>query len=223
MKNWIFSNAKTLIAIILIISGILALIIWENWGREATLYEKVVVAAKDIQPGVKVTEELLIEKPFIKDTIIKGSVTKNEAKNILNKIAKQYIPENSQVVEKFFFEDNFHLKDNESIFKIPASWIASRSASIRRGDLIQILNGEESLGIFRVAFVKDAEEREIVSAENQQFAGVLERTDSSGIINNIEIITTLEKYNELSEIVNGNGTEAGKKFLIMQVEEEKNE
>ncbi len=51
---------------------------------------------------------------------------------------KQLIPQNAQISKHFFENDDFYLKETESIFAIKEEWIALRSSSLRRRDWINI-------------------------------------------------------------------------------------
>lgn len=208
------ARIKVMLATLLIIIGIGTLIFWEGWGREYVTYASVVTASQDIQQGEVITEKMLKECFVEKDILINGVVEYKDSKNLLNKVSKQFIAGGSQLNPNYFADEDFYLSKDKSIFKIPVSWIDTRSSSIRRGDKIEIYSPDgKSLGQYRVAFVKDEQEREVTSADSK-WKETLERTDSTGVIDNIEIITTMAKYNDLKQraaLSNGEG------FMIVQV------
>ena len=188
---------RTIVPIIMIIVGIASLIFWEAWGRENILYVKVLTANQDIMRGMTITEEMLTEKSFARDTVITDALKLAEKGDVVGQVAKQNIPENGQLNKSFLYVDDFYVGKGESIFKIPAGWIDNRSASVRRGDVITVYAGDQLVGEYKVAFAKDAEEREVTSTESQWYSEALDRTDSTGVISNIEIIATLAEYKEL--------------------------
>lgn len=208
---------RTVIALGMVIVGLISLTFWEAWGRENILYEKVLVAKSDIQRGMTIEKEMLTEKSFAKDAVITDAVTEGAIDLIVGQVAKQNIPKNNQINKSFLYKDDFYIGKGQSIFKIPAGWIDNRSASIRRGDKIMVYAGETLVGEYKVAFVKDQEEREVTSVESQWYSEALDRTDSTGVISNIEIISTLAEYKELYKIAVYNPDSlVTQKLLIVQ-------
>ena len=208
---------KTIIAVALIVIGILSLVFWEAWGRENILYMKLLVANQDIMRGMTISEEMVTEKSFARNTVITEALRINDKDKVIGQVAKQNIPQNGQLNLAFLYKDDFFIDKGESIFKIPASWIDNRSASIRRGDTIMFYAGDQFIGEYKVAFVKDAEEREVTSTESQWYSEALDRTDSTGVISNIEIIATMPEYKELYKVAVYNPDSlVTQKLLIVQ-------
>ena len=106
------------------------------------------------------------------------------------------------------------MKKGESIFSLKPWWIHSRSSSLRKGDLVDIYDSTGKLycGTFKVAYVKDEEEQEIIDAEGKKGEELLERKFSTGVINHVEIIAQLHEY----EYLRGLAEEQGMSFLIVQ-------
>jgi hypothetical protein len=207
----------TVIPVVMIILGIASMIFWEAWGRENILDVKVVVANADIMRGMKITDDMLTEKSFARDTVITDAMRIKDKEKIVGQVAKQNIPKNGQINQSFLYKDNFYVGKGQSIYKIPADWIDNRSASIRRGDTIQIYAGDLLVGEYLVAFVKDKEEREVTSTESQWYSEALDRTNSTGVISNIEIIATMAEYKELYKVAVYNPDSlVTQKLLIVQ-------
>lgn len=208
---------RVIISCVLIVIGISSLLFWEIWGREYVTYESVITASTDIKQGDIISEKLLKEKPFQKNNVISHAVKKEDVPNIMGMIAKQNIVKGSQLHSSYLTIPEKYIEKGESIYKLPAEWIDMRSASIRKGDVIEIYGQDGvSLGRFKVAFVKDEQEREITSLENE-YQETLDRTESTGVINNIEIITTLEKYDLIKQRAAENENKVCEKFTIVQV------
>lgn len=208
---------KTVIAVIFILVGVSSLVFWEGWGRENILNKRVLVANTDIMRGMKITNKMILEKSFERGTIITDAFTSKDVSMVVGQVAKQNIPTNSQINKTFLYKDDFYIDKGESIYKIPAVWIDNRSASIRRGDSIVIYAGDLLVGEYKVAFVKDSEEREVTSTESQWYSEALDRTDSTGVISNIEIIATLDEYKRLYSIAGNNPDNSPmQKLLIVQ-------
>ncbi len=205
---------KAMAGIIVIIAALSLLFYWESSGREQMQYEQVICASAEIQKGQTITDELLTAKSLPKDSLITG-VVKNKA-DLIGTVAAQYIPAQAQLCRKMIYKDDFYIDTDrgESIYKLPADWIDNRSAAVRRGDTVEIYraDGKQKLGEYKVAYVKDAQERELSSVEGQEYADMLNRIDATGVIDHIEIIATQEEYVALYQAKSN--TE--QKFLIVQ-------
>lgn len=195
---------RALAGVIVIIAGLSLLFYWESSGREQTQYEMVICASAEIPKGQTITEELLTTKNLPKNGLISGAL-KNGAE-LIGTVAAQYIPAQAQISRKMVYTDDFYIDTGkgESIYKLPSDWIDNRSAAIRRGDTVEIYlaDGKQKVGEYTVAYVKDAQEREISSIEGQEYADLLDRTDATGVIDHIEIIATQEEYAELYQVKN---------------------
>ena len=205
---------RALAGALVIIAGLSLLFYWESSGREQMQYEQVICASMEIQKGQTITEELLTTKSLSKDSLITG-VAKNKT-DLVGTVAAQYIPAQAQLSRKMIYRDDFYIDTDrgESIYKLPADWIDNRSAAVRRGDTVEIYlaDGKKKVGEYMVAYVKDAQEREISSVEGQEYADILNRTNATGAIDHIEIIATQEEYAALYQAKSN--TE--QKFLIVQ-------
>ena len=196
-------RVKSILGILLIILSLAGLFLWEWKGRDMVLLQEVLVAKNDIQKGTLVEESLFEPKGVVKDSEIEGALKPGDAAILKGKVTTQLIPGNSQIHPGYFRENEFYLKEGEAVFVLEPNWIAMRSSSLRRGDTADIYGnqGWELLGSYRVAFVKDEAEREVrdVSMEGKNYIekDILERTDSTAMIDHIEIITTIDEYEKL--------------------------
>ncbi len=209
-----FKILRPVLGIILVLLSILAMFWWENWGRETLFMESVMVASNDIKIGKVINEKDFIEVKNIKERNISGAISPNNFHKIKGLISKQYIPKLSQVNSNMFSEKEKILKEEQSIFPIKEEWIDSRSSSLRKGDVIDIFdeNGELYIGTFKVAYVKDSNEQEVVGTEQNISEEILQRNFSSSIISSVEIITSLDEYKKIRLLVE----EQDIKFLIIQ-------
>jgi len=200
---------KPLIGILLIAISIGGLLFWEIKGRDAVLMEEIIVAKEDIDAGTKVNRNIFITVGISKENKIEGALTQSDIDDLQGKTASQLILKNDQISMKYFMQNEFYLKNNESIFVVDPGWIAMRSSSLRRGDLVDIYgaDGRGVIGTFKVAFVKDSTEREIRDTGeeglNRIENNLLERIDSTSMIDHIEIISTMSKYEELVDCATG--------------------
>lgn len=160
--------------------------------------------------GTLVNSSMFQTQGIPKDYILQGALMPDETNMINGKIAKQLIPQNNQIVMKYFENNALKIKKDESIFVIDPDWIAMRSSSLRRGDMVDVYgsNGDGLLGTFQVAFVKDQAEREVKdvaegSSQHVVKGDILSRTDSTSVIDHIEIITTFSEYGKIADYVGG--------------------
>lgn len=208
---------RALAGVIVIIAGLSLLFYWEGYGREHTKYEQIICASAEIQKGQTITDELLTEKSLPKDSLINGVI--QDKSELDGTVAAQYIPAGAQVCRKMTYTNDFYIDTDrgESIYKLPAEWIDSRSAAVRRGDTIEIYlaDGRQKLGEYTVAYVRDTQEREVSSIAGQEYADMLNRTDATGVIDHIEIIATQEEYAALYQVASS----TGQRLLIVQKEE----
>lgn len=196
-------RVKSIIGILLIILSLASLFLWEWKGREMILLREVLVAKHMIEMGTLVDESMFEIRGVPKDNLIEGALKPEEVGWLKGNVTAQLISQNSQISKAYFRENTFYLREGEAIFVLEPGWIAMRSSSLRRGDTVDIYgsNGGGFIGSYRIAFVKDEAEREIkdVMLEGRNYIEkeVLERTDSTSIIDHVEIITTLEEYEKL--------------------------
>lgn len=213
---------RSILGVLLILLSITGLFLWEWKGREAVMTEQVLVAVKEIRKGTPVKNGMFIEKGVPKANLLKGALTPEEIGLIQGRVASQFIPENSQIIRDYFQDKEFYLKKNESIFVIDPAWISMRSSALRRGDMVDIYGsgGQGLLGTFQVAYVKDASDREVRNAGEAQpgnhGSDILDRPDSTSVIDHIEIISTFREYEELVDCISGAGGTTPAALIIVQ-------
>ncbi len=210
------TKLKNILGITLIILAVAGLVYWEMDGRERLLTDAVLVAKQDIPENTLITENMITRIGVTDDSKIKGALGPNALHNLMTKKTKQFIPQNAQLSENFFYADDFYLRPGESIFVIKPEWISMVSSSIRQGDKISLYSedGMTKIGTFTTAFVKDAAVREVknsVQEENGLAAtaktsnkdNLLSRTDATSVVTHIEIIATLMDYKSILQQVSG--------------------
>jgi len=217
---------RPVLGILLIVLSVTGMFIWEWKGREAVMTEEVLVAAQEIRRGASVNAGMFTVKCIPKTDLLEGVLTPSDLNRVLGKVAAQLIPKNSQIIMDYFQDDTFYLDRDESVFVIDPDWIAMRSSSLRRGDIVDIYGsgGLGLLGTFRVAYVKDAEEREVKDAGDEagrnragsSRSGILERPDGTSVIDHIEIITTFPEYEALVDAVTGADGTTPAALIIVQ-------
>lgn len=200
--------AKSIIGIVLIISALAGGYYWETKGRQSYQQIQIPVTSVDIQKGERFNSQILRNVYIEKSSMVKGALLEKDLHKIADQRATQFIPANSQIVATYFTRDNRSFSDGKSVFSIPASWIFSKSSTLRKGDWVEIYGEEEALylGDYKLAFVKDQGEVEIENPEGPFIEkNILERTGGSGIIHHLEVYCTLEEYWHLLEYIKATG------------------
>lgn len=193
---------KLIVGILLVATAAAGLWYWENEGREEFTMNQILVAAQEIESGTEVTAEMFESRNVLKENVIKGALNPEDVSSLAGKISRGYIAEGNQVSKLHFEEKESTIARGKSIFVIKPHWIDMRSSSLRGGDTVKIYScdGYMYFGEYRVAFVKDDNEQEVVAAEGyNESQNILERRMSSRAANHIEIIATLEEYQKIRE------------------------
>lgn len=125
---------RGILGIVLMISFLVVIYLWESIGREKLLYENALVASSDINKGDVIKKEMvgymkLEENKFTKDSI-------RDPNLVIGKQATHFIPAKSQIHKTYIDDAVIVAKKNESIFRIPNDWLVAIPASIRRKDEI---------------------------------------------------------------------------------------
>lgn len=204
---------KGVFGILMIAVALCGIFAWESFGRDRVLNEDVLVAIGQISEGEEISVEMLCVKSVNSENLIDGAFKEKDLKKVIGRTLRQDVAKNSQISEIFLHSDELLLRKKETIFPIKNQWIDSISSSLRRGDKISLYtkDANEKIGEFVVAFVKDAQDKEIKSDGKGAEKRILERINGEGIIRYIEIIATLSQYKEILEFV-----ENGSKLLIIQ-------
>ena len=198
---------KPIIGVLLIIMAIGLLIFWEVEGRDAMMMEKVLVAEQDILPGTKVNPGMFREVGILSENMIKSGMNINQVSSLNGKISNQIILMNSQISKRFFSDNNSEINKGYGVYLIKSDWIFSVSSSLRKGDMVDIysFDGKTKLGIFRVAFVKDMQGKEVIDEKIPDgYKEILDRVNGSEVVNELEIISTLQNYSIVLEYVFAN-------------------
>lgn len=210
---------RTIIGIGLILMALLGLIYWETIGREAVLTKPALAARETILPGTVVTAALFETIGVLEESRIKGALRPERLHEINGKTSLQLIPKNAQISADFFQTDDFCLKEGESIFVLKPEWIRMRSSSLRRGDWVELYSSATKvlIGTYQAAFVKDDKEAEIRDTTGST-PTVLDRTDASAVISQVEIITDIDNYKKILGFVEGSIAEG---LILVQKEAKK--
>ena len=198
------TSQNTFIGILLICLAVSALLFWEVAGRELFLMKPVLVAKSDIEKGTLLSQDLFRSVSVPIDALVEDAVAPSDAALLSGKIAILPVISGAQLSERIVIESKDAIKPDTSSFVIKNEWIALCTSALRRGDKIELMygNGDISLGTYEVAFVKDAEGREVIDTSNgissfRTETGTSARTNPSAPIHHIEIECEWKDYKRI--------------------------
>ncbi len=232
-KSWIMSLAG--LGLVVLAMG--TFIVWEVWGKEAILYEDVLVLSQELERGQIVNSGNLtwvkVDRFHIPESAILDSGM------VIGQAARHFVPAGIPLHPLFFEDPALSLAKDQFIAALPRDWIHSVPGSLRRKDRVVFypLNNEQQLQ-FRQHIVEDnseefpvydaSDDMRIAYLDQQPFfqttvayvrdganrevrsTSVGSRLDSTANIAGIEIIVTLEQLKELEDAVG-----RGQRFIIL--------
>lgn len=135
------SISRSLAAKILPLIGIVIILLmtalfywWEIKGKEAFLYEEVLIVTTDIPRGATITENHLMFNLVDESQIINGAIFNPD--EVIGKVAKQFIPAKSQLTSQFFLDNSMLVDPSRINGKIPSEWIYALPNTLRRYDTV---------------------------------------------------------------------------------------
>ncbi|NMA93916.1 MAG: hypothetical protein GX975_04555 [Clostridiales bacterium] len=196
---------KTIVGIVLIILSAAGMFLWETMGREKLMLVSVLASSTDIRQGNEVDAAQFKEIKVLPENLPKDTLLASDAEKLKGKRASRNIYAGQQLCARDFTEAGGALPDGMSIYVLPESWIYARSSSLRAGDEIELYCMPEkiSLGIYKVAFVRDSAEREVI--DQIPADAVLERNTPSAAIASVEILCNAQQYFKLFDAVQAAG------------------
>jgi hypothetical protein len=224
MSGNFLKRCKSVLGILLILLSLAGLMFWEMKGREMVMTDTVLVAKQEIPKGTIVNQSMFTVKGITKSNLLQKALGPEDLESLQGRMSAQLIAQNGQIIPEYFQKKELYLENDESVFVIKPEWIAMRSSALRRGDIIDLYgeNGIGFLGNYRIAYVKDEAEREVVDAVEatgkNTTGGILERADSTSVIDHIEIITTLSEYERLKASIEGATGATPAALIIVQRE-----
>lgn len=137
MKKLNWPRLSALIGIVFVVIGVSVALLWNSYGREMFYYKDCITVRDDVKKGDVIKPDMLVKIKIEENMLINNVMLYNEdnIKLLVNKIAKQYIPKNSQLCSNFFEDAGVSLAKEQRIMKVPNEWILAVPSSIRRGDM----------------------------------------------------------------------------------------
>ncbi|MDR0519874.1 MAG: SAF domain-containing protein [Clostridiales Family XIII bacterium] len=185
--------------IFLIIVAVAGLVLWEAKGRELVLMADVCAAAGNIEQGEKLDPSMFRTVSVPRGSLVSGAVAPRGLAQVNGGIAAGFIPEGAMLSTAYIDTPQEISRKDDSYFTIERKWILMRSSALRRGDMAEILtaDGAQSLGVFEIGFVKDAEDSEVRETAGGTGFGSApseSRVDATSPIDHVEIVARLSEY-----------------------------
>jgi hypothetical protein len=162
--------------------------------------QDVMVTKAEVKAGEPLDASMLKTVSVPRNALVAGVLLPNEAKAVNGRISAGYIPSGAQMSKSLAVPKEETNRADTSFFVINRDWIYMRSNSLRAGDAVEIISadGTVNFGIFKAAFIKDAEETEVTNLQNSGIsfteADKDDRSQSSAAVDHIEIETELITY-----------------------------
>lgn len=184
--------------ILLILIAVLILVVWEAKGREMILMDNVLVAKHEIRAGETLDQSMFAAVSVPRDAKALNAVTAAERESLNGRVTNVTIPQNGQMPAGFIRGKEVAISKDDAFFVIRREWIFMRSSALRRGDYVDIVSsdGEVDFGRYKIAFVKNAEEQEVLESDKAAFDGGQKnaRTNGNYKIDHVEIVATKQQY-----------------------------
>lgn len=187
---------KKLIGMVLIVCTLISLGMWELWGREKLIYDKVLVLKNNVEKGQAIEkknlEEKLVENPNEK------SIKATEFKEIIGKEASHFIPKDTEIFREYFKEPDFNVEGNENkmVFAVPDEWILSCPSTIKRGDRAIFYYKGKIVAECYVIHVRDGSNQEVNYLDSN-------RLQATSKVVSVEVVADFSAIQKLKEITKG--------------------
>jgi hypothetical protein len=206
-----FGKIRRFAGLILVCAATLLLVGWEVKGREAILMDEVPVAKETIPAGESLTASMFRLVSVPRNAIIDDVVSPGDIADIDGKISAAPIFAGGQLSSKHLRKESESVRAEDSCFVIRREWIYMRSSALRRGDYVDIVAETDgrNFGRYKIAFVKNAEEEEVMDASGGMGLPKQRkdaRVDATSSIDHVEILVDLAGYTRIkafAELQNG--------------------
>ncbi|MDR0357707.1 MAG: SAF domain-containing protein [Clostridiales Family XIII bacterium] len=212
------------IGLSLVVAAVLSLVAWEVKGRETVLMDEVLIANEAIPEGETLTASMFRSVSVPGNAVIEDVVVPARVDDIEGQVSATPILAGGQLSSKHLRNEREETRTDDSFFVIRREWIYMRSSALRRGDYADIVSedGGRVFGRYKIAFVKNAEEKEVSDATDGGVSLMTRnndsRADATSGIDHVEIITDLKTYMRIKSYAE---SKAGPSLILVQREERK--
>lgn len=191
------------IGMVIILATLISLGVWELWGRENLMYDRVLVLSSDMEKGQVVEKENLREKRV--ENANSQAIKSLDYKSLLGKETAHFIPKNTELFEEYFQEEEFNIegKGDKMVFPIPKEWLLAYPDTIRRGDRALFYYKGKILCNCYVIHVRDGSNQEVNYSDHGRL-----KSDSKAV--SIEVVVDFQTLEKMKDI-----TKDGEKLILL--------
>ncbi len=189
------ARLKPFIGILVMAVAVAGMYLWESRGREVLLTQKVLTVTDEVEAGEVLSEDMLSSKAYLRENVAEGALLAGEEDFAVGLKTKVNLHSGTQLNEAYLAVPGEPAKDMSS-FAISRSEISHLSPSLRAGDTVDLFTEDlgERLGRFKLSYVRDEKGQPVFEADGTDGSDFFSRGESTGEIETIEIMSSLEEY-----------------------------
>lgn len=153
---------KRVMGIFLILLSMMGLMVWERWGKNALLYDDVLVLRDNIEKGTIVTEKMLTAKKL---NIDEDYLAYDQREEIIGLQAAGFVHEGVPLFAAYFQEPNLSPDETRGtyVLALPQECILTKPETLSRGDKVFFFFGKHFVTAADVAMAEEKGVEVIVS------------------------------------------------------------
>ncbi len=139
------NKGKRIIGIVLIAVSLAALISWEKWGKQALLYDDVLVCSRNISKGTILRENMFTTVKM--ELSEKDWLTPAEKDALIGKEAGAFIHKGVPLFQEYFAQTELSTGSAKGkyVLTVPGEWLFAVPEALRRGDRAYFFLGTKFL------------------------------------------------------------------------------
>ncbi len=173
-------RSRRIIGLTIIIMSVIALIVWEKWGRVHFVYEDTLVLKENVERGTRIEESML--KVVKTGDSLKDSLRPEDAEWLTGRESRQFVHKNTPLFKEYFRESGLTVgeKLDRYMLKIAEAWIESAPQSLKTGDLAVFYANGKEITKARVSEISEGNKSFEVAVSRKQ-AVIIAGLASSGV------------------------------------------
>lgn len=183
---------RRLVGFALIIVSLVAMGIWEFWGREHISYETILVLKEPLKANTVVKEDDFTFKRV--EAPSKYALKPEDKASFIGLETAQYVAENVELRREYFIGTEYQVGSNtgKGIMALPLDWFMSYPQTITRGDKVEIYKDDQRIAECIVAHSRDSSNNDVVFSD-------VDRSNASGTVLYLEVIGEISTLIDISK------------------------
>lgn len=196
---------KKIIGIAIVAVALVAMGVWEFWGRAAVTTEEILVLREPLAANVVLKKEDFKLKKV--EAPSKNALRAADINGIIGLRTAQYVAEDTELRREYFAQSDYIIGEDtgKALMSLSTDWLISYPKTMARGDRLTLYDGKTKVGDVVVAHVRD-------SGNNEVVFGGRDRESATGVIINIDVISDVATLLGIAELA-----KAGSKFALICV------